>query len=510
MLSTVTAVPTTDSQRSTKQPAAYKPATTVKQVYVPYDINPVIESPTDEGGGNIIFQGNVEVGGLTAPFSTIWLAQGTRPGYFTNIAQADLTGHYAFIVPVGTGSTVLRLFAENSTDDYSNIDTVTVNRGNPVVAWDAIALTALKVQAVPAPEAARDLAILHAAQYDAVTDATRSGTPYQVSIAAAKGASGGAAADSAAYTVLTSLFPSQAPLFVAAEKSALAGLVPSNSVTAGVNLGQQVADQTLANRAEDGAARVVSLPGSTVPGLWRPTAPAFLPAIDPQFAQVTPFEIAGGSAYRPAAPPGVGTTAYDEALSQVSSLGRVGSTARTANQTAAAYFWNAGAATATVTDPAHWNAIADQASIAGQDTLAKDARLFAQLDFALADSAIAGADSQYSFDEWRPISAVQAVDPTFQPLLTTPSTPSYVSDHAAYANAASTVLTATFGSNHKFTDSTESATVTRSFASFAAAATEDATSRVWGGVNFSFDTLAGANLGTQVGKAVLAKFPRAK
>ena len=405
---------------------------------------------------------------------------------------------------------MIQVFAENSVQDYSRIDDVSVTRGNAIEAWDAVALHAIALESIPAPEAARDLAILHAAQYDAVTDTSRPDLAYQVHTTAPKDASPEAAADAAAYTVLTSLIPLQAPLFAAAEASAVAGLPIGSATDDGVNLGQSVANQTLANRANDGANASATFAGSSVDGLWRPTPPTFSPAVDPQFVQVTPFEIASPSAYRPSSPPAVGSAAYDTALAQVSSLGRVGSTTRTSNQTGAAVFWNDGAGTST--DPGHWNAIAEQLSVSRGDSLATDARVFAELDFALADAAIASTDSQYSVDEWRPVTAVQKVDSSFTPLLTAPASPSFVSDNAAYGAAAAQVLNSAFGSKVSFTDQSESTTLglSRSFSSFNAAATEDATSRIWAGVNFSFDTQAGQTLGAQVGQAVLAKFPKAK
>ena len=510
LLSTIHAVPISIPPRSTKQPAAYRPPTQQERQFPPYDINPKVESPTGGGNSNSIFEGNVTVGGYTFPFSTIWLAEGTRPGYFTNVAQAASNGHYAFIVSVGPGTTTLRLFAESSVQDYSNINSVTVNRGNPVEAWDAIALTAIQNQHLPAPEAARDLALLHVAQYDAVASITSPKATLKVRAIAPKGASAEAAANSAGYTALTNLFPSQAPMFVAAEESALAGLPPKKASTAdGLAVGQMVADQLLALRAADGSNAVVAYPGSNQPGLWRPTPPGNAPAVDPQFARVTPFSIASASVFRPAAPPSVGSPTYDLALTQVGSIGSIRSTTRTADQTLAALFWNEGAGTAT--DPAHWNAIAEQISLSRRDTLAKDARAFAQLDLALADTAIASSDAQYTYGEWRPITAVQQADPAFQPLLPTPASPGYVSDNAAYGAAASRVLSSAFGSKVAFTDASESSIgLTRSFASFAAAAADDASSRVWGGVNFAFDVQAGTTLGDQVGQAVLTAFPKGK
>ena len=490
-------------------PAAYKPPPHAKEQFPPYDINPKIESPTDGGRAGTIFQGDVVVGGYAFPYSTIWLAQGLRPGYFLNIAQANASGHYAFVVPAGPGATTYQVFAENSVQDYSRVDQLTVNRGNSIEAWDSVALHAIQVEGLPAAEAARDLAILHAAQYDAVSDATNPAQAYRVHLTSPAGTSAEAAANAAAASVLTALFPSQSASFASDELSAISGLPKTTATSDGIALGQKVAVQTLANRSNDGSAANLILPGSTLPGLWRPTAPTNSPAVDPRFARVTPFAIASPSAFRPAAPPAVGTAAYDKALSQVSSLGRAGSKTRTADQAAAARFWDDGAGT--ITDPGHWNAIAEQISLARRDSLATDARLFAELDFALADAAIASADAQTTYDEWRPITAVAQVDPSFVPLLVTPSSPSYVSDNAAYGAAASQVLTSAFGSKFHFSDATGSASAqARSFASFDAAATEAAQSRIWGGVNFAFDAQAGTTLGGQVGKAVLAAFPKAK
>jgi len=476
-------------------PAAYKPPTPTPNRFPPYSLDSMIESPTAGGGSNSIFEGNVAITGSTHAYSVVWLSVGTKPGYFLNFTQANIKGQYTFVVPVGYGSTVLQLFAEDAIQDYSSIEQLTVNRGNPVEAWDAIALQAINASGLAAPEAARDLAVLHSAQYDAVANATKPGDAYQVHIAATKGASAEAAANSAAATVLTELFPSQASMFTAAEGSALAGLPATPATTAGNLLGIQVANQTLANRVNDGSS----------------VGPALSTDNTPQFARVTPFVISSGSAFRPPAPPSPGSAIYDQALAEVSALGRVSSTTRTPRQTSAALFWNGGSAASPVSDPVHWNAIAEQVSLNRKDSLLIDARLFAELDFAMADAAITASDAQTTYQERRPASAIPPIDPTFAPLLLTPPPPSYVSDQATYASAASKVLSSAIGPNLKFTDNSEAASgVTRSFSSFDAAATEDGQSRVWGGANFSFDVQAGATLGTKVAQAVLAGFPRAK
>jgi hypothetical protein len=490
-----------------KQPAAFKPPAHSNPKFPPYDITVQVNPDSDPGGTGHIFQKNVLVTGVARPFAVVWLAKGLKPGYFTTITQADALGNYAFLTGVGSGSTVLQVFAENASQNYSNIASVTVTRSTPIVAWDSLALRAIQNTNTTAPVAARALAILHSAQYDAVAAVTSPRSAYQVHVTAPKGASAQAAANSAAYITLSSLFPSQETAIQDAYNAAVAGFTKSPSVSAGLALGREVANQTLVARANDGSNTMVNFPPSNVPGLWRPTPPDFAPAIDPQFAQVTPFEISSGSAFRPGTPPSLGSSTYDQALAQVASLGRADSTTRTSDQTAAAQFWNDGPGT--YTSPGHWNEIAEQVAVSRKDSLVKDARLFVLLDFALADTAIASSDSQYTYDEWRPISAIHQADQTFSPLIATPASPSYVSENAAYGSAAAKVLSSVFGANTGFTDNLNASTgAARTFSSFNAAATENANSRIWGGVNFSFDAQAGVDLGTKVGSAVLSKFPK--
>jgi hypothetical protein len=499
---------TTTVHATATPPAANQPPENTKREFPPYNISVEINQDSDPAGDDYVFQKQVLVDGYAVPGSTVWLAEGTRPAYFTNITQADYTGHYAFLVPVDFGSTVLQVFAENPAQDYSNVNAVTAFRGNEVVAWNSIALRAIRNLGLPGTEASRDLAVLSAAQYDAVANIDSPNQVDQVHQTAPKGASPDAAADAAAQVVLEALFPSQYGAFQDAYNAAVAGLPATQSTHDGLVLGREVANRTLALRADDGSDTNGILYPSAVPGKWRPTPPEFDGALDPGWAQVTPFLLTSGSEFRPAPPPALNSTAYDQALEQVALLGRSNSTVRTADQTAAAQFWNG--EPGSFTDPGHWDEIADIVAIQRKDTLAKDAAIFARLNFAMADAEIAATDAQDTYDLWRPITAIQQVDSTFGSLLDTPPTPSYVSDNAAFAGAASTVLSAAFGAKTSFTDTLYAATGTVvNFPSFNAAAREDGQSRIYGGVNFSFDVTAGLKLGDQIGQDALKKFPGA-
>ena len=490
-------------------PAAYKPATTTNLKFPPYDIAAQVDATSDPSGSGYVFQSKITVSGTAPANSTVWMAIGLKPGFFIHVARADSTGFYKFQTAVPRGNSVLQVFSENTAQDYSSIRQVNVHNGDPIVAWDSLALRAIRNQSLAAPDAARALAILHSAQYDAVANISAPQQTYAVTLTPPKGASANAAANAAAFTALQSLFPSQSSTFTAAYKTAVAGLPSNNATQQGLAFGTKVAHEELALRANDGSTKPSTLAPSGQAGHWRPTPPTYAPAQGAQYANVKPFVLTSPSVDRPSAPPAVGSATYDQALSQVASLGRANSTTRTTDQTVAANFWNGAAGS--FTDPGHWNAIADSVAISRKTSLLNQARIFAQLDFALADTAIASTDAQVAYTEWRPVSAIQQADPTFSSLLSTPASPGYVSDNAAYGAAASTVLTSAFGSNVAFTDTLyASSGVTRSYTSFAQAAAEDANSRIWGGVNFSFDTEAGTALGTKVGTTVLSAFPGSK
>src|SRR5947208_8574777 len=154
----------------------------------------------------------------------------------------------------------------------------------------------------------------------------------------------------------------------------------------------------------------------------------------------------------------------------------------------------------------YWNRIAQQVATDQGLSLVQDARLFALLNIAEADAHIACWDAKYAFNLWRPVTAIRAADSDgnpdtepdagWTPLLTTPNFPSYTSAHSTLSGAAAGVLTALFGSDHPFSVGSEGLPgVTRSFASFEAAAAEAGRSRIYGGIHYQFDNVNGLAAG---------------
>lgn len=105
---------------------------------------------------------------------------------------------------------------------------------------------------------------------------------------------------------------------------------------------------------------------------------------------------------------------------------------------------------------------------------------------AIYDATVAAWDTKYAYNRPRP----SVMDSSIQPLVSLPNSPSYPSEHAAAAGAASAVLI------YLFPDSTDL---------YSGLAEEAARSRLYAGVQLPADTIGGLQLGRLVGAAVVAR-----
>lgn len=493
-----------------------------------------LAATTDRDGNRIVLAPKITISGQSLAGATIRLDI-NDDGVFEQTKSADKYGRYSFQATVSPGVTAYSLVATDRFGQRAKVE-ADVTLGDVILDWNAVHLTAIRdyttFSQVPysnrivftaPPLAARNLAMVHAAMYDAVTLATGADQPFHATQVAVPGASAVAAAATAAQRILVALYPKaeQIALFNAALAESLASVPNGASKTAGIALGRQIGDAYLAWRSTDGAKTVKPYTPGSDPGKWRFTAPDFLPALVPQFPDVTPFVMETGAAFRPTAPPDLASAEYAAALNEVKELGRFDSTVRTAEQTEIAMFWSDGPGT--FTPVGHWNQIASIVSTAQGNTLAENARLFAVLNLALADAGIACWDAKYAYNVWRPITAIREAasdgnpltepDPTWAPLIKTPNFPSYTSGHSTFSAAAATVLAAFFGDDTSFTMESDGlegftarplrSTITRSFTSFSQAAAEAAVSRVYGGIHFAFDDNVGLEMGQAIGAYVL-------
>lgn len=382
---------------------------------------------------------------------------------------------------------------------------------NPVIEWNRTLLVIVRTKGAPPAtiHPTRSFAILHAAIYDAVNNINGTFTPYLVRLTdVSSKASPRAAADQAAHDVLVSLYPAFQPTLDAELQTDLAAIPDGTSKTDGIAVGQTVAADMLAIRANDGSS-VTPPPYVPInrPGFYQLTPPNFAVADFTQWPAVTPFAITHADEFLPAPPPKLKSAEYTSVFNLTKNLGEMGSNDRTAEQTQIGLFWNG-----KIWD--YWNEIAQTSAQAHSLNLEGSARLFALLNISLADSTIAFYQAKYFYQFWRPVTAIidagadgnpnTVPNPAWVPLTTTTAPdPAYPAAHSTIAEAAATVLSAYFGDNFSFNVTSETLPgVKRHFASFSAAAEEASLSRIYAGQHFMSDVVAGKKLGAEVAKAV--------
>lgn len=363
--------------------------------------------------------------------------------------------------------------------------------------------------------ASRSLAMMHLAMHDAVNAVQARYRRYALTTAppSSSGADPAVAAAVAAHDVLAALYP-QAPA-IALLKAQLdrtlfdAGVGPA--IDAGKRVGKGAAAAVLAKRANDGSASKENYAEGSKPGQYRFTAP-FTSAAAPHWRRVTPFALESPSQFRTLPAPGLSSEEYRRAFDEVKSVGgKASGNARSADETHYAAFWYE-------FSDVGWNRVARAASARVKQDLWERARTFALLNVAMADAYIAGWDSKYHHNFWRPVTAIHlaaqdgnprtAADASFESLLVTPPVPDTPSTHSALGMAAATVLANTFGRDEvPFSFASPSASPEnpiRRFRSFTEAARENADSRVKAGLHFRFATTAGLELGQKIGSYVTA------
>src|SRR5258708_5733804 len=123
---------------------------------------------------------------------------------------------------------------------------------NVITDWDATAV-AIVASALPGPPAEREMALVHAAMFDAVNAIERRYRPYLIGLTAAPTTSQEAAAAMAAATVLTALHPEAASNIKAKLASDLATIPDGEAKAGGVKLRAAVAAKSPQARQDRGA-----------------------------------------------------------------------------------------------------------------------------------------------------------------------------------------------------------------------------------------------------------------
>jgi len=375
-----------------------------------------------------------------------------------------------------------------------------------VTDWNAIMFRSALAAGTSPLVMNRNAAIVQSSVFDALNGIERRYTAIHVEPNAPRGASRRAAVVQAAYAAIVHLYPSQQATLDLQRQASLDAIASddaaenSESIARGVEWGQTVADEIWAWRLTDGITPPPPpFTGGLLPGMWRPTPPAFLPGAGPQFAYMTTWVILSPSQFRPAGPNALDSARYAADLEEVKSMGSSTSASRIADQTLLARFWNASTASY------YWNNIALSLAAQHHYTMSDNARLLALVTLSMGDAVIACWEAKYHFVSWRPVTAIRlTTDPAWTQLLITPAFPEYPSGHSTVSGAAAAVLIDAFGENSAFqTGSDVMLGVTRTFYSFRGATDEVADARVFGGIHFRTACEDGDATGRAVGAYVL-------
>ena len=383
-----------------------------------------------------------------------------------------------------------------STRDRAALDRVAYwDTGAPSYRWSELAVAEHLKNGNNWLPAARSLALMHIAIYDAMIAAwdskyaykrlhpsdvrhsltTTLPNPANPSYPAEHAVAAGAASEVLAY-----VFPDRAAFFRAqAEQAArsrlIAGVNYPSDVAAGLALGRGVAALVIARGKSDGtdAKWTGSVPSG--PGRWNGTNP-----ILPMAGTWKPWVLSSPGEFRPGPP-----VPYDspEKATELAELKTFPRTPQTNNE---ASFWEA--AVGGLRAHQYWNEQLSKKTL--EYRLDEDpplaARAFVLPFVTLYDAGIACWEAKYAYWAIRPFQ----LDPDVKPVFATPNHPSYPAAHAC----ASISVTRTLG--YLFPRDAEA---------FAALGERAAESRIWAGIHYRSDIVAGRQLAISVADKVIAR-----
>ena len=395
-----------------------------------------------------------------------------------------------------------------------------VARADVIGDWNATAQAEAVLIRPTAHGQARGMAMVQGAVYDAVNAITRTHQPYLVDVedvGAQPFASQDAAVATAAHHVLVKIVaPERVAALDALYATTLQGIADGASEQGGVAAGEAAATAMLDARVGDGYLAAFDPGIGSDPGDWRPIGWPATPAYDPDawVGNMKPFVIESPSQFRSKGPNALTSANYAKDYAEVKELGALNSTTRTADQTTAAIFWQFPPA-------ALYNRLARDLAAPNRYGLntAKQARLYAMVNLAMADGAISCWNDKYQWDFWRPRAAIRegetdgnpatVGDPAWESLfhpskgagLATPPFPDHPSGHGCVSGAVFRSLREFFGTDRIAFDihSGRFPGQPRHFERFSLALKEVVDCRVHGGIHFRTADVQGAVMGKKVG-----------
>ena len=392
-----------------------------------------------------------------------------------------------------------------------------------VTDWNEAALDAIRARNTPPPAAARNLAMLHAAVYDAVNGiaarTSRTSSP-PTRRTARRPKPRRRRPRTTCWPRSTRPTPPHSTRCALASSRRRAGRPRDN----GAAWGAQVAASCSRRAPTTAARRRSTWPGADAPGVWRPTLSfggLIRPALLPLWGQVRPFALESGAQFRPPAPPALGSRRYAARSTRSAD-------ARAPRQRGAHGRADADRAVLGLR-PGHRDAAgplepdrADGRDAAAATRSRENARLFALLNIALADAAIVSWDCKYQFDALAadhgdPLADTDGnprttADPVVDAAAATPPFPEYTSGHSTFSGAAAAVLALVLRARPRRVrrDLRRPAGRHALVRGFWDAALESGMSRIYGGIHFRSANVQGLLTGARTGAYVARHYLRPK
>jgi hypothetical protein len=252
----------------------------------------------------------------------------------------------------------------------------------------------------------------------------------------------------------------------------MAAIPDGPAKVAGIAHGSSIAATYIANRANDHANDSVPYSPGTGPGQWRPDP--FNPeqgVWGPGWRTVTPFSVPNSADFVAALPPipALDSAEYTAAFNMVRDYGKIDSAIRTDDQEAIGMFWAYDRPSMGPPPVLFLRSLEEIATQVGNSP-EENARAFAMASVAQADAAIASWDAKFTYNFWRPVTAIQeadtdgnpdtAADPSWRPLGApggtpgdmnddfTPPFPAWTSGHATMGGAFFKSIELFYGTNN--------------------------------------------------------------
>lgn len=283
----------------------------------------------------------------------------------------------------------------------------------------------------------------------------------------------------ASVQVLKYLFPAAADTLERklAARAASGSAEMRAEFTRGIALGRSIGDQVIEHVKNDGFTKPWTGTAPTGAGVWTPVTN---PPAGVTLGGATPYFLTSGSQFRPAPPPAFGSAAFNADLNEVVQF----TLTRTPDQLALARSWDYAAGT--TTPVGYWNKTAVEL-IAAKGMDEKEAtRVLALMHAAVFDAQIACWDAKYQYWLIRPYQASTQVAMA----LGAPNHPAFPSGHSCVSSSAARVLAEFFpdksaGLNQLVIDA--------------------GMSRIYAGIHYRFDVVAGKALGERVAEWAITK-----